>query len=376
MTNAQNNNTAAVKSQTKSRAETGTKAKLQPINLIISQQDLLRNEAITRLRQRMVEEGVDLELDSQVIEAEQTDVGSFVSATATLPFLSPLRLVILQNIDLLRASDERMQAVIDYCENPNPTTVLAITANRLTKTTKLYKAVAKNGLIIDRKAPAKADLPQHVNLMFQRAGLKADPAATKTLINLVGDDLTSLNSAIAQLAAYKATDTDSVAGTEKPSGQILIPVTQREVAELVSETAEVKAWEFSDALAAKDVASALDILNRLTKSEGEGVQFLIVILAASKLRELLTARVLIERGEGSADVLLQQLQSQPSIAKSGKNRAIAPWLAQRIMKQAGHFRTEELREALRTLAEVEYTMKTSPSQLGRLALIRWVLQLQ
>jgi len=357
------------------------KAKLQPVNLIISQQDLLRNEAIARLKQRMVEEGVDLELDAQTLEAEEMDIGSFASATATLPFLSPLRLVVLQNIDLLKASDERTQAVIEYCQNPSPTTVLAITANRVAKTTKLYKAVAENGIIIDRKAPTKSDLPQHVSLMFAQAGLEAKLPVATTLINLVGDDLASLSSAIKQLAAYKQADipagdtTDTAADPETDSNVTLIPVSQREVAELISETAEVKAWEFTDALAGKDLAGALDILNRLTKSEGEGIQFLVVFLSAGKLRELLTARVLIERGEGSPDALMRQLQSQPALTKSGKNRSVAPWLAKRIMSQAQRFNVAELREALRGLVEVEYTMKTSPPQLGRLALVRWLLEL-
>ncbi|MCL2680311.1 MAG: hypothetical protein FWF11_02385 [Coriobacteriia bacterium] len=357
------------------------KAPLEPLNLIISQQDLLRSQAVARLKQRMVEEGVDLDLDAQTIEAEALDISSFIAATTTLPFLSPLRLVVLQNVDLLKAQDERTTAIIDYCRDPNPTTVLALTAQRLAKTTKLYKAIAEKGLVIDRKAPAKADLPQHVVLMCASAGLQASLPVATTLINLVGDDLASLNSAIEQLAAYKATTTptkdaaDSSSTGDGADSPTLTALTQREVTELISETAEVKAWEFTDALAAKDAARALDILHRLTVTEGESVHYLIVFLSASKLRELLTARVLIERGQVGADALMRQLNSQPSVSKSGKSRSIAPWLAQRIMGQAGRFEVADLREGLRNLAEVEYILKTSPPQLGRLALVRWLLEL-
>jgi DNA polymerase III delta subunit len=204
--------------------------------------------------------------------------------------------------------------------------------------------------------------------MFAQAGLDANPLACTTLINLVGDDLSSLNSATLQLAAFK-----DVAG-QRTSGALekdaLIPVSQTEVAELIGETSEVKAWEFSDALANKDADRALDILRRLTKTEGEGVQFLIVFLSAGKLRELLTARALIDRGQGSQEALLAQLQNHST---KGKGRAIQPWLAGRMLDQCRKFDCKELRDGLRQLAAVEHTMKTSPPQMGRLALVRFVL---
>ncbi|MCL2437666.1 MAG: DNA polymerase III subunit delta [Coriobacteriia bacterium] len=344
-----------------------SKAKLQPVNLIISDQDLLRAEALKRLRQRMTEEGVDLDLDSQVFDAESMDIAGFTSATGTLPFMSPLRLVVVQNIDKLKASDERVQAVVEYCLNPNPTTVLTLTAQRVAKTTKLYKAVAKSGLVIDRKAPAKKDLPGHVVLMFAQAGIQASQMDSTTLINLVGDDLASLNSAIEQLAAFK-----DVAGRRKAGDDTLISISQLEITNMIGDTSEVKAWELTDALANRDGLKTLDILNRLTRSEGDSINFLVVFLAATKIRELLTARALIDRGDGTSSALIEQLQNHST---KGKGRSLQPWLADRILRQARQFSAEQLRESLRELAEVEYTMKTSPPQLGRLALVRCLLEL-
>jgi DNA polymerase-3 subunit delta len=315
----------------------------------------------------MTEEGVDLDLDSQVLDAESMDVSSFMSATGTLPFMSPLRLVVVQNIDKLKASDERMQAVLEYCLDPNPSTVLAFTAQRITKSTKFYKAVAKNGLVIERKAPSSKDLPGHVSLMFAQAGIKASHLDSNTLINLVGDDLASLNSAIEQLAAFK-----DVAGRRQAGDDTLISISQLEISNLIGDTSEVKAWELSDALANKEGQKVLRVFDRLIRLEGEGVAFLVVFLSAAKVRELLTARALIDRGKGSSAALIEQLQNHST---KGKGRSLQPWLADRILRQARQFSTEDLRVALCELAEVEYTMKTSPPQLGRLALIRCLLKL-
>jgi len=295
------------------------------------------------------------------------DIAGFTSATGTLPFMSPLRLVVVQNIDKLKASDERVQAVVEYCLNPNPTTVLTLTAQRVAKTTKLYKAVAKSGLVIDRKAPAKKDLPGHVVLMFAQAGIQASQMDSTTLINLVGDDLASLNSAIEQLAAFK-----DVAGRRKAGDDTLISISQLEITNMIGDTSEVKAWELTDALANRDGLKTLDILNRLTRSEGDSINFLVVFLAATKIRELLTARALIDRGDGTSSALIEQLQNHST---KGKGRSLQPWLADRILRQARQFSAEQLRESLRELAEVEYTMKTSPPQLGRLALVRCLLEL-
>ena len=343
------------------------KAKLQPVNLIISDQDLLRAEALKRLRERMEEEGTDLELDAQTLEAENLDIGSFAAATGTLPFMSPLRLVVIQNIDKLKAADECTQAIINYCTDPNPTTVLAMTAQRLAKNTKLYKAVSKSGLVIDRKAPSKQDLPDYVALLFAQAGIKASKLDANTLINLVGDNLASLNSAVEQLAAFK-----DVAGRRKAGDESLVSIAQLEITNLIGDTSEVKAWELTDALANREGAKALDILSRLSKSEGESVHFLVVFIMATKLRELLTARALIDRGQGSSQALVAELQNHST---KGKGRSLQPWLADRILRQARQFTTAELREGLRELAEVEYSMKTSPPHIGRLALVRCLLRL-
>jgi len=338
------------------------KAALKPVYLIISPQSFLRRQALELLRERLTEEGTDLELDSQTLEANEMDAATFTTAADTLPFLSPYRLVVVQNVDQLSAKDDRLKALTAYAQDPNPSTVLALTAQKQAKSTRLYKIVAEKGNILERKSPDKNELPRYVNALFAEAGLNPDSAATTTLINLVGDDLASLGTAIQKLAAYKNADTDS--GT-------LAPVNRNDVAYLIGESSEVKAWEFTEALATRNAARALKILDRLTETEGERVHHFASYMAAAKVRELLTARALVDRGEGSAEALNSHLKAQSS---KGRGRTLPDWLAQKTFTQARKFTSTELSNALRDLAQVEQTMKTSPPQLGRLALTRWVLQ--
>ncbi|MCL2525805.1 MAG: DNA polymerase III subunit delta [Coriobacteriia bacterium] len=344
---------------------TASKPKLQPVNIIISEQDLLRAEALKLLRKRMEDDGVDLSFDMTVLDADSMDVAEFYGSVGTIPFMSPLRLVIVNNIDKLTVADERTQAVLNYCSNPNPTTVLALTAHKLAKTTKLYKAIAQVGHIIDRKAPTKRDLPERVILMFAKAGIHVSLREADVLINLVGDDLASINSAIEQLAAYK-----NVAQRRMNGDDTLVLITVQEISELIGETSEVKAWELTDALATRNGEKVMDILSRLTRTEGEKIDHFVVFLAAGKIRELLTARVLASRGTASKEALMAEMKSQ---SKTG--RAPQPWLAERIIRQSRNFSVVELREGLRELAAVEDTLKTSPPALGRLALVRCLLAL-
>jgi DNA polymerase-3 subunit delta len=306
--------------------------------------------------------GTDLDLDAQTLEAAEMDAGSFTTAADTLPFLSPLRLVVVQNVDQLSAKDERLKALVSYVQNPNPTTVLALTAQKQAKSTRLYKAVAEVGNIIDRKSPGRKELPRYVDALFAEVNLQPKSGATTTLINLVGDDLSSLGTAIKKLASYKNATADMTAP---------VVVSRDDIAQIIGETSEVKAWEFTDALANRNAGKALKILDRLTETEGERVHYFATFMAAGKVRELLTARALIERGESGADALNAQLKTQSS---KGKGRILPDWLAQKTFTQAGQFTAAELADYLRDLAQVEQTMKTSPPQLGRLALTRWVVK--
>lgn len=311
---------------------------LKPIYAIISEQPYLREQAVTRLRARIEQEG-DLDFNFDQFDAAQAHIDDVLASANTLPFASPYRLVIVENIDALKA--DALAPLVEYAKAPSETTVLALVGAKLAKSSRLYKAVNELGGILERKPPTKKELPAVVQGLLAERGRKAETPAVHALINAVGEDLTSLSQAIEKLVAY-AGDRALIA--------------QDDISAVVGMSAEVKVWEFTNALGDRDGARALSLLSRSTE-QGNSI-FAAQALAVRAVRELLLARSLMQRGASSSEIA-QEL---------GK----PDWLAGRVVAQAKNYSVDELRNSLVAMASVEHTMKSSA--FAEVAFERWVLE--
>ena len=84
-------------------------------------------------------------------DALREGISSLVAAVRTLPMMSPRRVVIVSQADLMlqpkRESDAAKQALEEFqalVERPEPMTTLVLVAGSLDKRTKVYKALAKS----------------------------------------------------------------------------------------------------------------------------------------------------------------------------------------------------------------------------------------
>ena len=130
-------------------------AKSEPAALLaayvtVGTDELKACRVFERMDKRLEEAGGDLDFDREVFAGDKLDDPALLrSSLDVLPFTSEMRLVVLHDVD--KAPKPVTEAIVSYLENPNPTTVLLMSASKLAKTTRLYKAVAKfgTGAIID-----------------------------------------------------------------------------------------------------------------------------------------------------------------------------------------------------------------------------------
>jgi len=322
-------------------------ADLKPLYLITSDQVFLRDQALNRLRARLESEGIDLDFNYELFDAETADPSEVVAAANTLPFIGALRLVVLTRIEKLEK--EALDLLADYAKAPSPTTVLCLVGEKLNKTTRLYKAIVKNGTVLDRKTPKRKELPGIVRDLFAERGLTADAAAPEALVNLVGEDLGALSTAIATVASYVESASDK-------------KVTRKVIAEVIGASAEVKIWELGDALEKRNSADALRLVARALDQNTSLIS--LGVPALRTMRQLIVARSLIDEGvPDPAGMLVEELKLPPNLS----------WRAKPILQAARAFSAKKLRDALCDYAEVEAAMKSSPDDIKRLAFERWII---
>ncbi|MEI7815008.1 MAG: DNA polymerase III subunit delta [Coriobacteriia bacterium] len=309
------------------------------VYLIVGEQDLLLNSALEALK-ASVAEVADLDFNLETFEGESADVDDVVAACNTLPFVSERRLVIVRGVD--KMPKDGTDALVRYAEDPSPTTILALVAKKLAKNTRLFKIVDKLGGVIERKNPEPREFPRLVQDMFTRAGKRISLEGAEYLVGAVGRDLQRLSVEVGKTVSYVGDR---------------VEVGLSDAEEVASTTAKTSVFELGTALGNRDCAAALRLLNRLL-GDGESV-FGLHALALRQLRDLLSARALIDRGTGSQDDLARAL-GRPA------------WQMRNLAGQAKRFSAGELVVLLQAAAASEAEMKTSRDP--RLAFERWIVK--
>ena len=291
--------------------------------LIVGENTLKREQALARLKRYVQGDFCDFNLDERA-KAQDIAAQDLIASLNTMPFGGDLRLVIVHEAEKL--PKDVSEAIISYLANPNPTTTLCLVSEKLAKNTRLYKAVAGVGgnAVVACDPLKRKDLPQHVRQLASKGhGITIDFDAANELVNRAGEDVQMLDSQLRTLSEMLGRGHN---------------VTKAEVERYVARTAEVKPWEFLDAVCEKNARKAFSLLAIM----GDKRYVALLSLLVGRIREVICAKSLAARGE------------QGSIAKTlGKQ----PWLEQRYVDWAWRFAPGELERALMSCAACERVLK-------------------
>lgn len=312
---------------------------LKPVYLIVSEQRLLVDQALDRLRARLGAAG-DMAIDAQTFDAEGADPQEVIAACNTLPFVSDKRLVVVTNVE--RAASALLDVLAAYARDPSPTTVLAVAGAKLAKNTRLYKAIDALGGVVERRAPKSWELPRTVQELFADRGKRIDPEAAEALVRSAGRDLQQIVAEIDKVIAYVGTGASDVS--------------LRDIEAITAPRSGRTVFEYADAIADRDCRRALALIDELLG--GEHTPYALHAVAVRAIRDLIAAQSVAARGGGLTEVA----------AALGRPE----WQVKRLPGQAAAFDAGELVDLLRSAAQAEAEMKTGRD--ARLVLETWTIE--
>ena len=137
-------------------------------------------------------------------------VGDILAAARTLPMMSPWRVVIVPQADVMLAPRRESEAATrahdeleGYLEQPEAQTVLVFVASPLDKRSRIFKALARHATIVECGAiEDQADAERWVRARVAAAGSAIDPAAAKLLAQRAGPDVRRLRGEVERLLLY------------------------------------------------------------------------------------------------------------------------------------------------------------------------------
>ncbi len=342
------------------------RGQFRPVYLLYGEEAFLFDEFVGLAKRKLTPPGLE-DFNFNKFDGAAADARDIAAAAQTLPFMADKRLVIVAEARFFRpgrrkdeaasadgdgedgggrgsadaAADDAGEgsgepALLEYLANPSPTTCLIFTQTSdrerhladPDRRRKVTKAVEKAGALVQCARLKDWQAARWAADRAKAVGKKLDQNAALELVHTVGEDLRTVASELVKLMTYAG---DSPA------------VTTADIAAIASPTAERRVWDLLDALGYRRRGEALELLRALYR---QGVYPLAVMgLITVQLRRLLKTRALIDAGK------------DPSAVAAAMG--LQPFLATRLIEQAGGFTTAGLTAALARVFETDLRIKTT-----------------
>lgn len=202
--------------------------------------------------------------------ADDLDIARLIDAMTTSPFLVDRRVVVVRDAGRIATADAAR--LVEVLAAPVDGVTVVFAAGGGTIPPSLQKAVALVGEVVDASIGASLkDRRGFVAARAKASSVHLDPAATERLTAQVGEELSRVDGMLETLAA--AYGEGSTVGLD-------------ELAPFLGASGSVPEWDLTDAIAAGDAGTSLDVLHRLVGSGGRAAPALINTLQRTYLRLL------------------------------------------------------------------------------------------
>jgi DNA polymerase-3 subunit delta len=256
--------------------ERGGRGEPLPVYVLHGDEDFLKRRVVAALRLRILGEGSG-EFSFSTHPGDKATFAGVVGELETLPFLSPYRLVVVENADPFVTKNR--PALEKYVAAPAKCGVLVLDVRTWPSTTRLAKQVNDNATIVC-KAPAAFKLPDWcVRYATAEHGKQLPLDAARLLVDLVGAEMGQLDQEISKLAVYVG-----------DAGRI----TAQDVDQLVGSSRTANVFKIFDAVGEGRNAEAFNILERLFDQGEDPIRMLGAF--SMQLRRLAQASRLVQRG--------------------------------------------------------------------------------
>jgi DNA polymerase III subunit delta len=267
----------------------------------------------------------------ELFEGEAATAEAVALALSAMTFAIGRRFLIVDGVERWKDSDVVDAIGPALATLPSDTTVafFAREDGRQKAPAKLAAAVKQaGGDVSEESAPKAKELPRWAVAEAAKLGVQLDGAAAQALVAQVGERRQRLLRELEKLAL------------EHGEGA---RIGVEEVEAAAAPSAERQVWGLVDALLARDRAAATRAFLEL-RAQGESIARLTPLMAR-RLRDVLAIAARLEAGESPAQI------------KAGAK--MAPWLAERRLKEARSTDAETLRRALEALAQLELDSRGS-----------------
>lgn len=240
------------------------------------------DEALDMLRKRVVSPE-SASLNHARLTASESDLSQLKADLYTVPFLASLRLIEIHGAEKL--DEGSIKTIIDYIENPSPSTVLVIVFNKIDKRNKLIHALEQAGYLYVFESASGKDIVDVICRHAQSLNMVMKREIAHLIAIMLDNDVLAIKSALTKLALVAE-------GRE---------ITERDIEEHVCAEADQDVFLLARSIAEGKLSDSLYRLGLVKNKQENAIKFLGVLVW--QMRVILHICHCFERGMNEQEAM-------------------------------------------------------------------------
>lgn len=295
---------------------------LKQVYLLYGEEDYLKKFYKDKLKKAFMPQ--DDSMNYAYFEGKNIDPMEIIGLAETMPFFSDIRLIVVENSGFFKNA---CQELADYMKQPAETVRFIFVESQIDKRGKLYKATAKLGRAVELKVQDEKSLLPWIAGKVRQEQKQIKESTARYLISKVGTDMTTLDQELEKLFSYAMDESEITIG---------------HIDNICTVQVSDSVFAMVEAVALKQQKKALDYYYDLLALRESPMK--ILYLLVRQFRMLLDTKSLMKKGT-SKNILAGEL-------------SVAPFVADKYMRQCRSFTEATLKEILEEGAMLEEMVKT------------------
>ncbi len=263
------------------------KGNLKPIYFLMGEESYYIDKISDFIEETVLDE-VEKGFNQQVMYGRDATIEDIVGAAKRYPMMAERQVLIVKEAQDLSRNIEKL---VSYAENPQPTTVLVLNYKykKLDKRKKLYKVIAKSGLIFESKKLYENQVSDWIRRVLSGKKYQVEPKAAQMLVEFLGTNLSKISNELDKLMLIL------------PEGTIINPT---HIEENIGISKDFNNFELRKAVGEKNVVKANRIIAYFAENPKNNPLVMTISLLNSFFTQLLLFHSLDDRSKNSVAKML------------------------------------------------------------------------
>ena len=296
------------------------------VYVLYGQEAYLQKQYRDKLVNALVGEGDTMNVWQ--VQGKEDSIPQLIDFAETMPFLAERRVIVMEGTGVLKSGGE---ALAEYFADACETTTWILVESECDKRSKLFKAADKAGLCIEFTTQDETTLKKWILGMLKKEGRQVTGATLELFLEKTGTDMNVIRLELEKLLCY--TMDKSVIESADVEAVCITRVTSH-------------IFDMVDAIGVRDQRKALHLYNELQALREPPIRILFLI--GRHMNILLQIKDLKKRG----------FDNKAMASKVG----VPPFTVGKYVKQAGMYKTSQLKYALERCIQADEAIKNGTLQ--------------